>query len=172
MSRILMIFFIFALIFSSFAAEKTAEPVDYELTAGTGRITGTGDGLSQFVLLNGSATLSGSGVLWVTANAEVAVQGGNVEWKADKAGSTDIKVCMEFNGDIVISGDKVAFALRGKVAKFVAQGVGKSILQGTGTYSLINSGDKRAKTGKWYAKPKSKDAKPKYIFFGEWKEDK
>ncbi len=166
-----MISVLFLLLINIFAAEKAETPNDYELTAGTGRISGNGDGLSQFVLLNGTATFSGSGVLWVTANADVAVQGGNIEWKLEKSGNIDIKVCTDFNGDIAISGDKIAFGLRGNVVSFISQGVGKAILQGTGAYSLINSDDKKAKRGKWYAKPKSKDAKPKYIFFGEWKED-
>lgn len=172
MSRLLIIALIFTLIFNAFAAKKVEEPTNYELTAGTGRISGNGEGLSQFVVLNGTATLSGSGVLWVTANADIATQGGEVEWKIQKVGSMDVKICENFNGDVVISGDKIAFALRGHVASFTSQGVGRAILQGTGIYSCLNSGDKKAKNGKWYAKPKSKDAKPKYVYFGEWTEEK
>jgi len=141
---------LFGALSMSFAVEVTVN--------NPGTLTASGDGLAHVRIFQGTATVTGKGMLRVSAAAQVQITGDagqKVEQPNKKTGKSDWVVYRKFNGTATITGDDVHVFMRGKGIQVNAQGAGRVHLIGTGTFTIQTQG-KAQETGNWTAKPTQK----------------
>jgi hypothetical protein len=110
---------------------------------GTGTLTASGDGLAA-VRGKGTMTVSGNGILWIRdhkGDAQIKVTGEGVRREMANGWVRYIG----FKGEATITGSKVTIALAGYDITLKAEGIGKFLLRGNGTYQ---TGDQQ---GVWSA---------------------
>lgn len=120
------------------------------VVSGTGRLTAHGDGRA-YIVGNGTITVSAvNGTMIVSGNASVETNGtGNITELGDG------QVKYQGFGSAVVTGEEITVRISGKGIDLVAEGTGKAILSGKGTYSVCGqtclAGEGEERTGNWTA---------------------
>jgi hypothetical protein len=112
-----------------FASAANADRIE-----GTGTLTAQGDGVAG-LRGKGSVTISGDGILWFKDHA------GDATWSISGEGERrDFPrgwiEYVGFNGEFEAEGSKITVVLSGENISLFAEGTGKVILWGEGTYEV------------------------------------
>ena len=122
-----------------------------------GSLTATGAGMAHVRIFDGSATVTVTGRLRVSAAATVTITSGSAGTEVDKPNKKTGKggwvVYKKFNGTATITGQDVHVFAHGKSISVSATGDGRAHMIGTGTFSALQAAGGTALTGTWATKP-------------------
>lgn len=140
---------------SVFAAEVT----------GTGTLTAQGNGQAHLNMQRGSATINGTGNLYINSGARVEINGipGDVSEVKNPQGTVKGHEYTGFMGQAVVSGDPLDVTVTGININISATGIGNAYLVGDGGYQVVRDSDGATVTASnWSVSP------PKELA-AEWK---